>query len=68
MSELQKCPWCAKRFETLSARYHHARASHSRAPIEVVEFDVIDSRQVARHGNLQPIAAVVRPIVERITK
>lgn len=65
-SRLFECPWCSKRFPDLSARYHHTRASHRGVQIELVEFDLVNGEQAARHGELQPIGDVVRPIVARV--
>lgn len=59
------CPWCPKRFPDLSARFQHARASHTGRDLKLVEFDVIGGAQV---GRFRSIGEVVAPIVERATK
>lgn len=65
-----ECPWCFKRFATLSGRRYHAVASHVGKDLDLVAYDIVDGIQMPRtprSNRMQPIGEIVAPIVSRVT-
>jgi hypothetical protein len=69
MTVLFPCPWCPKLFPSLSARFAHARSSHTGRDLDEVGFDVIDDVQIPRlprSNRMEPIGDIVSRILERV--
>lgn len=65
-----ECPWCFKRFATLSGRRYHAVASHVGKDLDLVAYDIVDGIQMPRtprFNRMQPIGEVVSRITDRVS-